>query len=102
MSAMQVPDEVIEASYQDAIAHLQARGVHLLDTEDDVLASGIKSAARSIVVWALSEAREAALRQIQLASIVGHRPSDFEKGVMSCAVAIDALRVEVEEGLRDE
>lgn len=39
----------------------------------------------------LQDARDAAERQVVLASLVAGRPTDFEKGVMSCMAAIDAL-----------
>jgi hypothetical protein len=41
---------------------------------------------------ALDEAYAAAERQMALASMVAGRPTDFEKGVMSCMAAIKAIR----------
>lgn len=40
---------------------------------------------------ALAEAYAACERQTVLASMVAGRPTDFEKGVMSCMAAIQAL-----------
>lgn len=46
---------------------------------------------------ALREAYAAAERQTQLASLVAGRPTDFEKAVMSCMAAIQALGADREE-----
>ena len=46
---------------------------------------------------ALRDAYAAAERQTQLASLVAGRPTDFEKAVMSCMAAIQALSAEGEQ-----
>lgn len=42
----------------------------------------------------LAAARAACERQTMLASLVAGRPTDFEKGIMSCVAAIQALAEE--------
>lgn len=44
--------------------------------------------ARAEALW---EAYKACERQAQLASLVAGRPTDFEKGVMSCMAAIQTM-----------
>lgn len=58
-----------------------------MDAYMDRIIREARAAARAD---ALREAYQTCERQTQLASLVAGRPTDFEKGVMSCMAAIQA------------
>lgn len=66
-----------------------------LDAYMDRIVQKARDAARAD---ALREAYAACERQTQLASLVAGRPTDFEKGVMSCMAAVQALATHENEG----
>lgn len=83
-------DQELIADARDWVAYCREAKYGSPSSADmiDDLADALEAAREQ----ALADARDAASRQTVLASLVAGRPTDFEKGVLSCLAAIDNLK----------